>query len=441
VDRPETRFARNGEIDLAYQVTGEGDVDLVFIEGAFTHLDVLWEEPSYRRFCERVSAFARLIRFDKRGMGLSERTRIGTLEERMDDARVVMDAIGSERAAFLGESEGGPMSILFAATYPERTTALILCGAEVRERTDDDWAWGEAIPQEFEEAMRTVPERWGTSGRTIDYIAPSLADDRSREWMARLQVNSMTPGGAEAFMRMAYDIDVRHVLPAITTPTLILHRVGDQVCHVENARFAAREIRGARYVELPGDDHVPWAGGDDMLEEIQEFLTGVREPTEPDRILTTVLFTDIVGSTESAARLGDRIWRDLVERHHQAVRHELGRFRGREIDTAGDGFLASFDGPARAIRCARAIVDSVETLKLQVRAGLHTGECEVAGDKLVGIAVHIGARVASEAAAGEVLVSSTVRDLVAGAGIAFDERGRHTLKGVPGEWSLYAVRR
>jgi pimeloyl-ACP methyl ester carboxylesterase len=436
---PATHYARNTDVEIAYQVMGEGPIDLVYIAGALTHLDVYWELPSYRRFCERLASFTRLIRFDKRGMGLSERTKIGTLEERMDDARAVMDAVGSERAAFLGESEGGPLSILFAASHPERTRALILCGAEVRERKDDEWPWGESTPGEFEEAMRTIPQRWGTSGRFIDYIAPSLADDQSREWVKRLLVNAATPRGAIDFMRIAYDIDVRHVLPSVSAPTLILHRVGDLVCHVENARLMARQIPGAKYVELPGEDHAPWAGGDDIVAGIQEFLTGVREPAEPDRVLTTVLFTDIVGSTQLVARLGDRAWRDLVERHHQAVRRELQRFRGREIDTAGDGFLASFDGPARGIRCAKAIRDSVATLGIEVRAGLHTGECEVIGAKLAGIAVHIGARVAATAGAGELVVSSTVRDLVAGAGITFEDRGSRVLSGVPGAWRLYAV--
>jgi class 3 adenylate cyclase len=436
---PETRYAHNGDIAIAYQVHGDGPIDVVFVEGFITHLEIYWEEPAYRRFCERLASFSRLIRFDKRGMGLSDRTRIGTLEERMDDVRVVMDAVGSERAALLGESEGGPMSTLFAATYPERTAALLLCGAEVRERLDEEWPWGESTEEDFEAYLPEVPTFWGTRGTAIDSIAPTLANDRMREWFARLLRNAVDPAGAIAFMRLGFDIDVRDVLPSVNVPTLILHRVDETVCHVENARYMARTIPGATYVELPGTDHVPWAGGDDMLDEIREFLTGVREPEEPDRVLATVLFTDIVGSTDRATEMGDERWRDLLERHHAVVRLELARHRGREIDTAGDGFLAAFDGPARAIRCARSIVDAVATLGIQVRTGLHTGECEVVGDNLVGIAVHIGARVASAAGAGEVLVTSTVRDLVAGAGIAFDDRGTYELKGVPEAWRLFAV--
>jgi class 3 adenylate cyclase len=437
---PNTKYARNGDVDIAYQILGDGPIDLVFIEGFLTHLEVYWEEPSYRRFCERLASFSRLIRFDKRGMGLSDRTRVGTLEERMGDARAVMDAVGSERAAFLGESEGGPMSVLFAATYPDRTAALLLCGAEIRERKDDDWPWGESTVEDFEASVRDLPSSWGTGGRAIDVIAPSIANERTQNWFGRVLRNAVDPAGAIAFMRVGFDIDVRDVLSAVNVPTLILHRVGDEVCHVENARFMARAIPDARYVELAGNDHVPWSGGDDMLDEIREFLTGVREPAEPDRVLATVLFTDIVGSTDLATSLGDAPWRDLLQRHHEIVRRELRRHRGREIDTAGDGFLASFDGPARAIRCAKSIVESVATLGMQVRTGLHTGECEVVGDDLVGIAVHIGARVAAAAGPGEVLVSSTVRDLVAGAGIEFEDRGTHQLKGVPDTWRLFAVR-
>ena len=436
---PRTRFARNGDVDIAYQVHGDGPIDLVYIEGFTTHLDVTLELPAYRRFCEGLASFARLIRFDKRGMGLSDRTRAGTLEERMDDARAVMDAVGSERAAFLGVSEGGPMSMLFAATYPERTSSLILFGAEVRERKDEEWAWGESTPEEFEESLLTLRDRWGASGAFVDLIAPSLADEQSREWAMRLLVSSVTPGGAEAFIRMAYDIDVRQVLPVISVPTLIVHRTGDRVCDVGNGRYMADHIPGAKYVELPGDDHVPWAGGDEPLAEIREFLTGVREPAEPDRVLATVLFTDIVGSTELASRLGDRSWRDLVERHHAEVRRELERFRGREIDTAGDGFLASFDGPARAVRCARAIAEAMPSLGVQVRAGLHTGECQLQGNDLAGVTVHIGARIADLAEPEQVLVSGTVRDLVVGSNIAFHYRGIEALAGVPGEWRLFTV--
>jgi class 3 adenylate cyclase len=438
---PAIRYARSGDVHVAYQVVGEGPVDIVCVEGAFTNRHVLWEEPSYRRFVERLGSFARVILFDKRGMGLSDRVQAGTLEERMDDVRAVMDAVGSERAALIGESEGGPMSMLFAAAHPERTLALVLAGAEVKEQKTDDWPWGESTREEFEQSMETVPERWSRVPASLKPFLPSRGDDpRLLEWYARLKVQAASPAAAVAFMRMAHDIDVRHVAPAIRVSTLILHSAEDQVCHVENARFLARTIPGARYVELPGGDHVMYADlADVALAEIREFLTGVREAPEPDRVLATVLFTDLVGSTERATELGDRRWRELLEAHHAAVRRELERFGGREIDTAGDGFLSAFDGPARAIRCATAVVDAVSTLGLEVRAGVHTGECEVIGDKLAGVAVHIGARVAAAAGPGEVLVSSTVRELIAGSGIELADRGLHVLKGVEDERRLYAV--
>jgi len=435
------RYAANGDIHLAYRTVGDGPRDLVLVQGALTNLEVLWDIPEYRAYSEQLAAFSRLIIFDKRGMGLSDRVRIGTLEERMDDVRAILDDLRSESAVLMGVSEGGPMSMLFAATYPDRTQALILCGAEVKEETTDDWPWGESTRAEIEEylTIENVVARWG-KGLVADYLAPSRkGDERLREMFGRLQVQSASPHDAVAFMWMAFDIDVRHVSPSINTPTLIVHRTGDQVCHVENARWLAKNIRGARYVELPGVDHIPWIDGEDMLAEIREFLTGVREPEAPERVLATVLFTDIVGSTDRARELGDRRWRDLVERHHELVRRDLERFRGREVDTAGDGFLATFDGPARAIRSAKAITESVRRLGLEIRAGLHTGEVELAGDAVRGIAVHTGARVAAHARTGEVLVSQTVKDLVAGSGIEFEDRGAHELKGIPGEWRLYAV--
>ena len=435
-----THYAKNGDIHIAYQVHGDGPLDVVLSGGAVTHLDVLWEDPSYRRFCEQLASFARLIRFDKRGMGLSDRVRAGTLEERMEDVRAVLDAVGSKKAALIGSSEGGPLSMLLAATYPERTRALVLCGAEVRERKSEDWPWGEATAEEFEQSMRELPERWGL-GRGIDWIAPSIANDATRALWGKLQTHAMTPADAVAYMRIAFNIDVRHVARAIHVPTLIIHRVGDRVCNVENGRWLARNMPGARYLELPGIDHALFAGANDILPEIQEFLTGSRELSESDRVLATVLFTDLVGSTELIRERGDRTWRDLIERHNAAVRHELARFRGTEINTAGDGFLASFDGPARAIRCAVAIVNAVSELGLEVRAGLHTGECERVHGELAGIAVHVGARVAATAGAGEVVVSSTVRDLVAGSGLELVDRGMHQLKGVEEPWRLFAVAR
>jgi pimeloyl-ACP methyl ester carboxylesterase len=421
-------------------VLGEGPRDLVFVGGSLSHLGILWELPEYRRFCERLASFSRLILFDKRGMGLSDRVEVGTLEDRMDDVRAVLDAVGSEGAVLLGVSEGGPMSMLFGATYPQRTEGLVLCGAEVKEETTDDWPWGETTRERHEAAMGGVAERWG-KGMSATYFWPSIGDDpRIREWMGRLQVSSTTPRTAEKFMRMAFEIDVRDVVPTLAVPTLVIHRTGDPVCHVENGRYLAKHIPGARYVELEGSDHVPWgAGSDEIVAEIQEFLTGARHAPEPDRVLATVLFTDIVGSTARAAELGDHRWKELLEAHHDAIRRELERFRGRELDTAGDGFLASFDGPARAIRCGCAAIEAVRPLGLEIRAGVHTGECEVMGSKLGGIAVHIGARVAAQAGPGEVLASGTVKDLVAGSGLSFADRGTASLKGVPGEWRLYAV--
>ena len=311
------RYATNGDIHLAYRTVGDGPIDLVLVQGALTNLEALWDIPEYGSYCEQLAAFSRLIIFDKRGMGLSDRVRIGTLEERMDDVRAIMDHVDSESAVLMGVSEGGPMSMLFAATYPERTQALVLCGAEVKEETTDDWPWGEWTREEFEEyvTVEKMLERWG-KGLNLGYFAPSRKDDeRLRELFGHLQLQSASPHDAVAFMRMAFDIDVRHVVASINTPTLIVHRTGDGVCHVENARWLAKNIRDSKYVELPGEDHLPWIDGDDMMDEVREFLTGVREPAEPERVLATVLFTDIVGSTERARELGDRRWRDLVQRH------------------------------------------------------------------------------------------------------------------------------
>jgi len=388
-----------------------------------------------------LAAFARVVVLDKRGNGLSDRLAgAASIEERMDDIRAVMDAVGSERAAVMGESEGGPLAMLFAAAHPERTVGLILQGAEVRERKDEEWPWGESTDEEAEAYYARIPDQWGR-GVAFGRLVPSVGDvEWGRKWMGRLALHAATPAAWEAFARMAHEIDVRHVASAINVPTLIVHAVGDQVCDVENARFLARTIPGARYVELPGGDHVPWFDPDSVLAEIREFLTGRREAATPDRMLATVLFTDLVGSTARAAELGDRRWSDLLEQHHASVRRELTRFDGIEVDTAGDGFFATFDGPARGIRCAQSIIDAVRPFDLDVRAGLHTGEVELADGKIAGIAVSIGARVAAQAGAGEVLVSGTVRDLVAGSGLEFDDRGTATLKGVPGEWRLFAVR-
>jgi pimeloyl-ACP methyl ester carboxylesterase len=439
---PDTHYTQSGDVSIAYQVVGEGPLDLVFVMGWVSHLDYFWEEPSFARFLRRLASFSRLILFDKRGTGLSDRVPIGelpTLEQRMDDVRAVMDAVGSERAALMGISEGGPMCLLFAATYPERTAALVMIGAYARRLWAEDYPFGRP-PEEYEEFLEDVRNNWG-GPVGLEQRAPSLVDDEHfRTWWATYLRTSASPGAAYTLTRMNGEIDVRHALPAISAPTLIVHRTGDRSLPVGGARYMAEHIRGATYVELPGDDHLPFVGNqDEVLDEVEEFLTGVRRGSDPDRVLATVLFTDIVGSTDRAAELDDRRWGQLLDSHHNTVRRELDRWRGREVGTAGDGFLATFDGPARAIRCACRIRDAVQTLNVEIRAGLHTGEVELRGDDVAGIAVHTGARVAALAGPSEVLVSSTVKDLVAGSGIEFEERGEHELKGVPGRWQLYAV--
>jgi class 3 adenylate cyclase len=438
---PAIRYAQSGDIDIAYQELGEGPPDLVLVGGAITHLTAFWEEASYRRFCERLADFARVLVFDKRGMGLSDHVRFGTLEERMDDIRAVMDSAGAKRAALLGISEGGPLSLLFAAAHPERTQALVMCGGEVKEETTEDWPWGEATRDAFEDAMRRVSD-WWAAGERVYGIVPSREGDRElAAWFHRMIVQAASPRATEAFMRMAFDIDAREVVRSIRVPTLVVHAIGDRVCHVENGRWLAREIEGARYVERPGNDHVPWGeAADENVGDIREFLTGTREAAVPDRVLVSLLFTDIVGSTERAAQLGDRRWAEVLARHHERVRREIERHRGREIDTAGDGFFASFDGPARAVRCGLAAMEAVRDVGLELRAGVHTGECEVVDGHLRGMAVHIGARVAARAQPGELLTSRTVRDLVVGSGLAFEPRGTAQLKGVEGEWALFSAR-
>jgi pimeloyl-ACP methyl ester carboxylesterase len=436
---PETRYAKSGDVHIAYQVTGGGPIDVVIVPGYVSHLEADWESPVRTRLLQRIGSFCRLIRFDKRGTGLSDRVKIPTLEERMDDVRAVMDAAGSEKAALFGYSEGGPMSILFSATYPERTTALVIYGSYARRVRGPDYPWGMSAA-EFDALINRLEKEWGGPA-AIDIFAPSMANDPAyRQGFANYLRQAASPGAVVDIMRMNGEIDVRPILPAVRVPALILHRTGDRLTSVGQGRYLAENIPGARLRELPGDDHVLFAGdADAIVDEIEEFLTGTRHGAEPDRVLATVLFTDIAGSTEQAAAIGDRKWRDLLEQHHAMVRRKLGEFRGREIDTAGDGFLTSFDGPARAIRCASAIVEGARPLGLGIRAGLHTGECEIMGEKLSGLAVHIGARVASVASAGEVLVSGTVRDLVAGSGLRFADRGSRSLKGVPGEWRLFAL--
>jgi pimeloyl-ACP methyl ester carboxylesterase len=438
--KPETSYARSGDVNIAYQAVGEGPLDLVLVPGWMSNIEVFWEEPLAVRFFERLASFSRLILFDKRGTGLSDRVAdVPNLETRMDDVRAVLDAVGSPRAALLGYSEGGPMCALFAATYPDRTTALIMIGSYARRIWAPDYPCGIAR-QAWDDFADSVVRDWG-GPVGLNVRAPSVATDpRFRDWWARYLRLSGSPATGRSVLIMNAEIDVRHVLPAIRVPTLILHNVNEQTIPVEAGRYLAQHIPNAKYVELPGVDHLPFVGNADaILDEIEEFLTGTRRGAEPDRVLATVLFTDIVDATRKASEVGDRRWRDLLEAHHGAVREELSRFRGREIDTAGDGFLAAFDGPARAVRAASAIRGNVKRLGLEIRAGLHTGECEIMGAKLSGVAIHIGARIASLAGAGEVLVSSTVHDLVAGSGLRFADRGLHTLKGVPGDWRVYAV--
>jgi pimeloyl-ACP methyl ester carboxylesterase len=437
---PQTRYAKAGDVYIAYQVTGDGVLDLAFLPGFVSHVEHAWEEPGLARFFQRLGSFSRLIRLDKRGTGLSDRvSEIPTLEQRTDDLRAVLDAAGSARPALFGVSEGGPVALLFAATYPERTRALVLYGSYARRAWAPDYSFGHT-DADYRAFLATIELEWGDRAGIAAWAPSASSDERFRQWWAKSLRLSASPGAALAVLRMTWDTDVRHVLSAIRVPTLVVHRTGDQVIPVEHAHYLAEHIPNARLVELPGNDHLQWVGdADAILAEVEEFLTGARSAPEPDRVLATVLFTDLVGSTAKAAALGDRRWRELLAAYHGLVRGELTRHRGREIDTAGDGFFAAFDGPARAIRCALAVVDGVRALGLEVRAGVHTGECEVIGSKLGGIAVHIGARLAALASPGEVLVSHTVKDLVAGSGLHLEDRGAHVLKGIPGEWRLFAV--
>jgi class 3 adenylate cyclase len=445
---PETRYARSGDVSIAYQVTGNGPFDVVYVPPAVSHVELAWTVPGMATWFRGLSSFCRLIRFDKRGTGMSDRVSgAPTLETRMDDVRAVMDAASSERAAIIGVSEGGPMSILFAATYPERTWALVVEGSFARSlwAPDYPWGWSEG---DYDRDADDDARAWGTPEHVaaiVEFLAPS-ADDENKLAFARMIRLSASPGAAAALDRMNREIDVRAVLPSVRVPTLVLNRAEESEPIVGGSRYLAANIAGARHVELPGHDHAIFAAHPELaLVEVERFLSDAWDDRaweeESDRVLATVLFTDIVGSTAKANELGDRRWRELVAAHHSLIRRQLVRFRGRELDTAGDGFFASFDGPARAIRCACAIAEGVRGLGLDVRAGLHAGECEVFEGKVGGIAVHIGARVAAEAGPGEVVVSSTVKDLVAGSEIPFRERGVAELKGVPGEWRLFAVER
>jgi len=442
---PETRYTLSGDVNIAYQVVGEGPIDLVFIPSMTHHVELVWENPSQAQFFSRLASISRLLLFDKRGTGMSDRVAGGTLEVRMDDIRAVMDAAGTERAVLCGLGDGGPLCALFAATYPERTTALVLINTTPRFVRSPELPW---LPTraERERDIEEVVRRWGNREAAAEFFrrgSPS-ATEEERQSFARVITLSVSPGSAAAYLRMNLDVDICDVLPLIRVPTLVIQRTEIEVLDRRNGRYLAEHIPGARLVELPGRDFAPQLGDPERLfAELESFLKDVVEgepwEAEPDRILATVLFTDIVGATARAAELGDRAWRELLQKHHETVRSELGRFRGKEMDTAGDGFFATFGGPARAIHCASAIRESISELDLEVRAGLHSGECELVDGKAGGIAVHIGARVASLAGPGEVLVSSTVKDLVAGSGIEFEDRGEHQLKGISEAWHLFTV--
>ena len=442
----ETRYTESDGVSIAYQVIGSGPIDVVYVPGFVSHLEYTWELPAYARFLQRLASFSRLIMFDKRGTGLSDRVsdkELPTLEQRMDDVRAVMDAAGSQSAALFGVSEGGPMCALFAATYPERTAALVMYAAYASGPLVEDSPWRRRTTQIL--SGITISRRyWGSAlglRMFARLFAPSTASDKDYlKWYSTWLRLSASPGAAASLMLMNAHVDIRGVLPAIRVPTLLLHRRDDRLARIEQSRYMAEQIPGAHLIELPGVDHFVCAGdADSIVDHVEEFLTGTHTAAEQERILATVLFTDIVGSTERAATLGDRRWRELLEMHNSVVRQEIARWRGREVSTEGDSFLATFDGPARAIRCARGITAAVHELGIDVRTGLHTGECEVMGDDIGGIAVHIGARVKALADAREVFVSSTVKDLVTGSGIEFRSRGTHVLKGVPGEWRLFSV--
>jgi pimeloyl-ACP methyl ester carboxylesterase len=440
---PETKYARSGDIYIAYQVTGERPIDVVWAPGTVSHLDLDWDSPARARLIERFSSFCRLIRFDKRGTGLSDRpTDAATLEERTDDIRAVMDACGSERAVIFGVSEGASMACVFAATFPRRTRALIVWGGQARWVRTDDYPWG-LTPSESERLIGLVREQWPS----VEYLQGPGAglgrdvDTAVLDWFLRYARASASPSAIVALEQMNAQIDIRDILPTIRVPALVMNRTGDPVADIEAARDLAAHIPGARFLEFPGATHsISAVEPERVLAAIEEFVTGTRAPVAVDRLLATILFIDIVGSTARAAALGDAGWRDLLERFNTLTRHEITAFAGVEVDRAGDGLLAWFDGPGRAIRCAVAIREAVRRFSIDIRAGVHSGECEIVANKLGGIAVHIGARVMERAAPGEILVSSTVKDLVVGSAIAFEDRGYQPMKGIPGEWRVFAVR-
>jgi pimeloyl-ACP methyl ester carboxylesterase/class 3 adenylate cyclase len=437
---PRTQYTKSSESSIAYQVLGDGPPDLVYAHGWLSHIEYAWENPDYARFLNRLASFARLIRFDRRGMGLSDR-EVGslTLEQRVDDIRAVMDAVNSQKATILGVSEGGYMSVMFAATYPERVAGLVLCGAFAKGSWAPDYPWAPTSEQR-EEYICDLERNWG-GPFDLEHSAPSVAKDAAaRSWLGAYLRYSAGLSAAKALSRINHSVDVRKILPAVSVPTLVLHRIGDQWHALAEGQYLAKHIPGAKLVELPGDDHIPWWGDQNrLIGEIQEFITGARVSAPTERVLLTIVVTDIVGSTEKAVVMGDSKWKDLLHAHDAAVRRELKNFEGQEINTTGDGFVLAFTGPTRAIQCTKAIRQNLASLGVGLRAGLHTGECEWRGEDLSGLAVNIASRISNQASSNDILVSNTVKDLVVGSGIKFDERGPRSLKGIPGEWPLFSV--
>ncbi len=442
---PETKYAKIDDVHIAYQIFGSGSIPVVVAPGWTSHIEYAWEEPSYAHFLERLGSFARVAWFDKRGTGLSDKVKdLPTLEQRMDDIRAVMQAVGFEKAAVFGISEGGSMCALFAATYPQRTTALILYGAFAKRLWSEDYPWAPTL-EEREKWIESLESGWGGPVEISD-LAPSVAhEEHFVKWFTTYGRLSASPSAAVALARMNTYIDIRNVLPSIHVPTLVMHRRGDRDSSVENGKYLSQNIPGAKFVELEGEDHIPWVGDSNaIVDQIEEFLTGMRSENSSDlneRVLATILLTDIVGSTEKANQLGDKGWKSLITKHNEIIRKELERFNGREIKSTGDGFLLTFDGPARAIKCACSVRDRIRSqLGISIRAGIHTGECELIGENDIGgMAVHIASRVESFAKQDEVLVSNTVKDLVSGSGIKFSDLGLHTLKGIPEQWRLLKV--
>jgi pimeloyl-ACP methyl ester carboxylesterase len=439
-DLPQTRYAKSGDVHIAYQVFGAGNTDLVLAPGLVSNIEVMWEEPTWATFLRRLASFARVVVFDRRGMGSSDRrVDLPTLEIQMDDLRAVMDAARCGSATLVGVDDGGAMAALFAASFPDRVNALVLYSSPARYSYAPDYPDG--FPTEVRDRFEEFYEkRWG-SGDDIAIVVPSRAGERDfAHWWGRLQRLNTSPGEAIALLNYVWDLDVRTILSSIRVPTVVIHRRGDRFVPLEHGRYVAKHIPGASFRELDGTDHVPWAGDTEaIIGEIEELVTGIRSIPEPDRVLTTVLFTDIVASSTHLTELGDARWRAVLDEHDAIVDRALERYRGRKVNPTGDGLLATFDGPARAVRCACAIRDGVKVLGIDIRAGVHTGEVELRGDDLAGIAVHIGARIADLADRGEVLVTRTVTDLVAGSGLSFADRGEHALKGLPGSWHIFAV--